>query len=39
MVLLDPYSIFIARGEDYMVDGIVMRSKKAGGELLKLFPY
>ena len=37
MVLLDPYSIFITRGEDHVVDGIIMRSKKAGGELLKLF--
>ena len=37
MVLLDPYSVFISRGEDYMVYGIVMRSTH--GELLKLFTH
>ena len=37
MVLLDPYSIFVSRGENYVVYGIVVGSSQACGELLELF--
>ena len=39
MVLLDSYSVFVSRKENYVMYGILMRSSQACGELLELFIY